>query len=168
MDITLANFNMLYVRTLESTEQEIHVPLGPLYLISILERADIGVDFRDYQLEVGSQEDAFGQEAICTFLKDPEPIVGISCMANLLPFIILGLKRLKEKYPQVTVILGGVAARNFHARQHGRGRYGGGAFEKLAARVGTTGRRWSGRTHDKVLSANGVNCGDGGHVQGHL
>lgn len=107
-DITLANFNMLFIRSFEEKDQELHLPLGPLYLVSVLEHAGIEVDFRDYQLEVMNLEDPFSKNSIAEFLKDPAPIVGISCMANLLPFVILGLKQFKEAYPDRIIILGGV------------------------------------------------------------
>ena len=40
--ITLVNLNMLFVRYAESYEKELHLPLGPLYLTTVLE--DNGVD----------------------------------------------------------------------------------------------------------------------------
>jgi anaerobic magnesium-protoporphyrin IX monomethyl ester cyclase len=107
-DLTLANFNMLYIRTVDDVEQEIHVPLGPLYLVSVLRRAGIDVDFRDYQLAARGMENPFGVEAIGRFLEGSARIVGVSCMANLLPFVILGLERFKQASPSSIVVLGGV------------------------------------------------------------
>lgn len=105
-DITLANLNMLYVRYYDRVERERHVPLGCLYLTSALEQAGFDVDFRDYQLCDAS--DPFAPESVLEFLRDPAPIVGLSCMANLLPFTILTARALKEALPDRTVVLGGV------------------------------------------------------------
>jgi radical SAM superfamily enzyme YgiQ (UPF0313 family) len=84
-DLTLVNLNMLLVRYIDAIEQELHVPLGPLYLTSSLEAAGVEVDFRD-----------------------SAPVIGLSCMANLLPFTLLAARELKERYPDRTVVLGGV------------------------------------------------------------
>jgi anaerobic magnesium-protoporphyrin IX monomethyl ester cyclase len=106
-DITLVNANMLYVRYLDSVEREYHVPLGPLYLTKALEDAGYDVDFRDYQRV--ESDDPFQSGTIADFMADPAPVVGVSCMTNLLPFAILGLKEFKERHPDTLVVLGGVA-----------------------------------------------------------
>ncbi len=108
-DITLVNMNMLYVRYIGSVEKELHVPLGTLYLVRILEDAGIDVDFRDYQLN--TYDDAFCAESICDFLTDSADLVGVSVMANLLPFTLAALKVFKERNPEKTVVLGGVGAK---------------------------------------------------------
>ncbi|MBA7572774.1 hypothetical protein ES708_14560 [subsurface metagenome] len=105
-DITLINLNMLYIRYYDSVEKELHVPLGPLYLTRALEDAGLTVDFRDYQLN--DYDDPFEIDNIVDFLKDSANIVGFSCMANLLPFTILAIKRFREEYPDKKIILGGV------------------------------------------------------------
>lgn len=105
-DITLVNLNMLYMRYYDKIERELHVPLGSLYLTSALEQAGFEVDFRDYQLN--EHPEPFSAEAILEFTHDPAPVVGFSCMANLLPFAVLALQRVKEAYPGVTTVLGGV------------------------------------------------------------
>ncbi|MFH1230889.1 MAG: radical SAM protein [Planctomycetota bacterium] len=105
-DITLINLNLLYVRYYDTIDREIHVPLGPLYLTQALEEAGFTVDFRDYQLN--KYNDPFEIDNIVGFLKNSADIVGFSCMANLLPFTILAIKRFREKYPEKKVILGGV------------------------------------------------------------
>jgi len=53
----------------------------------------------------------FGPYFVNGFMADPAPVVGLSCMANLLPFALLAARRLKERYPEVTVVLGGVGAK---------------------------------------------------------
>jgi len=105
-DITLVNLNMLLVRYIDAIERELHVPLGPLYLTSALERAGCEVDFRDYQLS--EYDEPFTPENVADFVMDPAPVIGLSCMANLLPFTILAAERIKERYPDKTIVLGGV------------------------------------------------------------
>ena len=109
-DITLLNLNLLFVRYADGrTEREKHVPLGPLYLAAALERAGFGVDFRDYQL--CASRDPFRPEAINAFLEGSAPILGASCMANLLPFALLALRDFKARHPEKTVVLGGVGSK---------------------------------------------------------
>ena len=105
-DITLVNLNMLYVRYTDAVERELHVPLGALYLTAALEQAGWVVDFRDYQDH--ECDDPFVASEIARFLENPAPILGVSCMANLLPFTILALRSFKQRYPEVQVVLGGV------------------------------------------------------------
>ena len=112
-DITLVNLNMLYVRYVENVERELHVPLGPLYLAASLERAGFTVDFRDYQAH--ECDDPFAPAEIAAFLADPAPVLGVSCMANLLPFTLLALREFKARHPQVTVVMGGVGPKAVEA-----------------------------------------------------
>lgn len=105
-DITLVNLNMLLIRYGEKSERELHVPLGCLYLTRALEDAGFTVDFQDYQ--VCAADDPFDIEAFVAFLDDPAKVIGVSCMANLLPFTVLAAKALKERYPDRTIVLGGV------------------------------------------------------------
>jgi radical SAM superfamily enzyme YgiQ (UPF0313 family) len=109
-DITLINLNMLFMRYGEEIERERHVPLGPLYLTRALEDAGFDVDFRDYQ-NVESDE-PFTMETFLQFVSEPAPIIGISCMANLLPFTVLALEQLRQKYPDRILILGGVGSKS--------------------------------------------------------
>ena len=108
-DITLVNLNMLFMRYGEEVERELHVPLGPLYLTRALEDAGFRVDFRDYQC-VESQ-DPFDPQTFLGFLRDPAPVIGLSCMANLLPFTILMMRALRRIYPDRTLVLGGVGSK---------------------------------------------------------
>ena len=109
-DITLVNLNMLYIRYGEKAERELHVPLGPLYLTRALEDAGFEVDFRDYQL--CDADDPFNMQTFLDFLNEPAHVIGLSCMANLLPFTILAFKALHEKYPDKTLVLGGVGSKS--------------------------------------------------------
>ena len=108
-DITLVNLNMLFMRYGEEIERELHVPLGPLYLTRALEEAGFTVDFRDYQL-VDSNE-PFDRSVFLEFLREPADIIGLSCMANLLPFAVLAMRALKETYAGHTIVLGGVGSK---------------------------------------------------------
>jgi radical SAM superfamily enzyme YgiQ (UPF0313 family) len=93
----------------EEIERELHVPLGPLYLTRALEQAGFAVDFRDYQC-VDSDE-PFDRAVFLDFLRDPAPVIGLSCMANLLPFAVLAMRALKERWPDRTLVLGGVGSK---------------------------------------------------------
>lgn len=108
-DITLVNLNMLFIRYGERVERELHVPLGTLYLTRALESAGFRVDFRDYQTCPG--EDLFNLDTFLGFLDNPAPVIGLSCMANLLPFTMLAMRALRERYPQATLVLGGVGSK---------------------------------------------------------
>jgi radical SAM superfamily enzyme YgiQ (UPF0313 family) len=109
-DITLVNLNMLFMRYGEEIERELHVPLGCLYLTRALEDAGFEVDFRDYQ--TCATDDPFDIAAFLEFLKEPAPVIGLSCMANLLPFTILAMQALKKRYPGRTLVLGGVGSKS--------------------------------------------------------
>jgi len=107
-DITILNLNMLYVRYFDVIERECHLPLGPLYVAAALEREGLTVDFRDYQLH--EADELFSQAEILKALEDPAPLIGFSCMANLLPFTLLAMREVKNIYPDRTLVLGGVGA----------------------------------------------------------
>ncbi len=108
-DITVVNLNLLYIRYFDTIDRERHVPLGPLYITSALEKAGFSVDFRDYQMV--SAEDPFDSKVMADFLENPAPVLGVSAMTNLLPFTILALKEFRKRYPEVTVIIGGVGTK---------------------------------------------------------
>jgi anaerobic magnesium-protoporphyrin IX monomethyl ester cyclase len=104
-DITLVNMNLLYIVYADRVDRELHVPLGLLYLVSVLEEHGYRVDLRDYQLATGAN--LFDVEYALAFLEDSAPIVGFSCMANLLPYTLLVAQALKARHPEKTVVLGG-------------------------------------------------------------
>jgi radical SAM superfamily enzyme YgiQ (UPF0313 family) len=113
-DITILNLNMLYVRYFDAVERERHLPLGPLYVTAALEAAGFQVDFRDYQMH--EAEELFTCEEINRFLVDPAPVVGFSCMANLLPFTLVAMREFKRAYPDRTLILAGVGPKSVEQR----------------------------------------------------
>jgi len=108
-DLTLVNLNMLFMRYGEQVERERHVPLGCLYLTRALETTGFTVDFRDYQL--CESNDPFDLEAFLSFVAHPAPVIGLSCMANLLPFTLLAAEALKTRYPDRKIVLGGVGTK---------------------------------------------------------
>jgi radical SAM superfamily enzyme YgiQ (UPF0313 family) len=112
-DITIINLNMLYVRYFDTVERERHLPLGPLYVTAALEAAGYVVDLRDYQMH--EADDLFSADEVVRFLADPAPVVGFSCMANLLPFTLLAMQRFKERHPECTLILAGVGPKSVEA-----------------------------------------------------
>ena len=112
--ITLLNMNMLYVRYYDTVEKELHVPLGTLYLTRILEDAGVAVDFRDYQRN--EYDDPFDAENICSYLDGCADLVGVSVMANLLPFTINALRLFKERHPDKTIVLGGVGPKSVETK----------------------------------------------------
>jgi radical SAM superfamily enzyme YgiQ (UPF0313 family) len=109
-DLTLVNLNMLFMRYGDEVERELHVPLGCLYLTRALENAGFRVDFRDYQL--CPSDDPFDMNVFLSFLEDPAPVIGLSCMANLLPFSLLAMRTLREVYPDRPLVLGGVGSKS--------------------------------------------------------
>lgn len=111
--ITILNLNMLYLKYFDKVDRELHIPLGPLYLTRALEDAGFPVDFRDYQLN--EYDDVFSIDNCIEFLHESADIIGISVMANLLPFAILLSQELKKRFPEKTIILGGVGARSVEA-----------------------------------------------------
>lgn len=113
-DITFVNLNMLFVRYSDAYDKELHLPLGLLYLTSVLENAGYDVDFRDYQH--CEADDPFDIGSFVDFCADPAPVIGLSCMANLLPFTILAARELKARYPDRTIVLGGVGAKAVEAK----------------------------------------------------
>ncbi|HQP38876.1 MAG TPA: radical SAM protein [Polyangiaceae bacterium] len=105
-DVTLVNLNMLFVRYVDRAEREIHLPLGPLYVAAALERAGLEVDFRDYQS--CDARELLSEASIGGFLEGAADILFVSCMANLLPFTVLALRRYRAANPDAFIALGGV------------------------------------------------------------
>jgi anaerobic magnesium-protoporphyrin IX monomethyl ester cyclase len=104
-DITLVNMNLLHIVYEDRVDREAHVPLGLLYLVSVLEEQGYRVDLRDYQLLTGNN--LFDVENTLAFLEGSAPVVGFGCMANLLPYTLLVAQALKARDPEKIVVLGG-------------------------------------------------------------
>ena len=97
-DITLVNVSTA-VPCGEGGKREVYLPLGCLYLVAALERAGIEVEFRDYQLHALGSEDPLDVDSLVSFLDASSPVVAISCMVSMLPFVLLATKRFKELRP---------------------------------------------------------------------
>lgn len=91
----------------EDGRREIYLPLGCLYLVSALEGAGIDVDFRDYQMFISGNPRPLDAGCFESFLADAAPIIAVSCMVSMLPFVIFATGRFKERHPDHALILGG-------------------------------------------------------------
>jgi radical SAM superfamily enzyme YgiQ (UPF0313 family) len=109
-DITLINMSLLYIKSRNTSDYEIHLPLGLMYIISSLEQQKFIVDFIDHQLFPYQYDNVelFNINNIIKCYDNPASVIGFSCMANLLPFTLLVAKAFKEKYPNVIIIFGGI------------------------------------------------------------
>lgn len=109
-DITVINMNLFRFNIEGKIEQEMQPPLGLLYLISVLERSGYVVDYIDHQIYDLDYhgKDPFNLIDVVTSFGHVANIIGLGCMANLLPFTILVAKELKSRYPDKVIILGGV------------------------------------------------------------
>lgn len=96
---------MTLVNFVPGFEGEATIPLGPLYIAAVLEQSGCEVDFRDYQLF--SHTNLMNQETMMNFFSDSQEVLGISCLFNTLPFILLCLQKIKTQHPEKTIILGG-------------------------------------------------------------
>ena len=104
-DITLINMNLMYGRLGETVDTEKYLPLGLLYLTSVLEQ-DFEVQFIDYQF--APQDNLFTIDNFLSYVRPESKIVGFSCMGNLLPFSLLCAEKIKDIYTDITVVFGGV------------------------------------------------------------
>ncbi len=109
-DICLINLSLLYFNHRKEVDCEIHPPLGVLYLVSVLENNGLTVDFIDHQLMAVKHpdRDLFNIDDSLWFYGEMPDVIGLSCMANLLPFTILIAEHIKRANPNKTIILGGV------------------------------------------------------------
>jgi radical SAM superfamily enzyme YgiQ (UPF0313 family) len=105
-DVTLLNLNLMLVNDDGTFDQQVYIPLGLLYIAAFLEKHGYNVEFADYQLF--NEARSFNVDLLVDCLGDPAPIIGISCMSNLLPFCIQVSRALKSRYPQSKIVLGGV------------------------------------------------------------
>lgn len=105
--ITLINLNMMYGNIKGTIDQQVYIPLGLLYIASVLEKKGYKVILKDYQLS--KSKNPFILKNFLDFVGQiSTTIIGFSCMSNLLPFAILGAKMIKENYHGKIVVFGGV------------------------------------------------------------
>jgi anaerobic magnesium-protoporphyrin IX monomethyl ester cyclase len=82
------------------------LPLGTLYIAGALERAGLGINFRDYQTwNLG--RNPYDVKQIAAFLSDGSPILGVGLMSPMLPFLLKALEAVKERDPGKIVVVGG-------------------------------------------------------------
>ncbi|MBE7423787.1 MAG: B12-binding domain-containing radical SAM protein [Zoogloeaceae bacterium] len=82
------------------------VPQGCLYLLGAAERAGHEVRFRDYQ--TAKSTDLLDVSTFTEFLEDDSDVVALSCMSNLLPLVVEATRSLKQRFPEKTILLGGI------------------------------------------------------------
>jgi len=110
-----------------------YIPLGPLYIVSALEKAGYKVDFIDYLVDLLNSGSTKDREKILSFfhadmntakmevdyifidtqniqkiINHPAKYVGIGCTSGTLPQVILAIEEIKTKAPDKTIILGGI------------------------------------------------------------
>lgn len=81
------------------------MPLGSLWLRAACEARGIAVDLRDLQFL--DWELFASPDAIAAAIGETHRIVGLSCMADLLPLTVAVAQRLKQADPERVVVLGG-------------------------------------------------------------
>lgn len=85
------------------------VPLGTLYLVSILENNGFKVEFKDYQLF--NIEKSIDSNLFLNFLLDiSSNVIAISCLCSSLLTVLPAVQKLKEIHPEKIIILGGPGA----------------------------------------------------------
>jgi anaerobic magnesium-protoporphyrin IX monomethyl ester cyclase len=104
--VSMVNLNLMSVSGSRFPDRENYTPLGPLYIAASLEKDGVNVEFIDYQLF--RQSRSFDPALFARALGQTAPIVGLSCMSNLLPFSILLAGEIKTLAPETVVVLGGV------------------------------------------------------------
>ncbi|MGB0696450.1 MAG: B12-binding domain-containing radical SAM protein [Rhodospirillaceae bacterium] len=103
-DVSLINFNLSGNR---AEGRRAFAPLAPLYLAGALRAAGYGAEVLDYQTH--PSETPYDPETIAAYLRAARgKIIGISTMTNMLPFLVLGLRRFfAEEGGDRPVYLGG-------------------------------------------------------------
>jgi len=105
-DVTLINLNLMLINNAGHFDQQNYIPLGLLYIAACLEREGYNVEFIDYQLFSHARK--FDADLFINKIGTPAKLVGFSSMSNLLPFTILCAEKLKKRYPECKIVLGGV------------------------------------------------------------
>lgn len=81
------------------------IPLGPLHIATSLVQSGYKVDFKDYQTY--PYENPFDVDTFVSFLSGCADVVGIGCMYDMLPVVILATKKVKQLDPHKVFVLGG-------------------------------------------------------------
>ncbi len=88
----------------QSPTSEPRIPLGVLYLAGELQRNGHNVKISDCQLQSSTLS---ANDVILNTLQGSSKIVGISCMSDLMPAVLLAATAYKMQSPETTIILGG-------------------------------------------------------------
>lgn len=88
----------------QSSASEPRIPLGVLYLAGELQNNGHDVEIRDCQLQAPTLSTV---NLILNTLQDSSKIVGISCMSDLMPSVLIAATLYKEQSPETIIILGG-------------------------------------------------------------
>lgn len=105
-DITIINSGLLVKNP--------SIPIGPLMIVSVLEKAGYEVEFRDYQGGTVSRKP--DPNVFKKFCETDANIIGISVMCNSMPTVLLAVKKIKEEDPDKIIILGGPGATDVGAQ----------------------------------------------------
>jgi len=79
-------------------------PLGALYLSDALDQEGIPFDLRIFP----KFELAINMDRLYSFLGQSRRILAIGCWSNVLPYLSIVLERIKKRFPEKTIILGGI------------------------------------------------------------
>ena len=106
----MADFTLVYAQASlvarnAAQPPDYNMPIGCLSLMATLEQHGLRVDFRDYQFNDGDEPQS--PDSLASFLEDAADVVGVGCLVDFLPIVVLALRRFKEQHPEKTVVLGG-------------------------------------------------------------
>lgn len=79
--------------------------IGALYIVAALEKKGFEVDYRDYQ--TSKYCDSLKVDDMIEFAMEVSDVVLVSCMAYMLPLVVIFSERFKELFPNKILILGG-------------------------------------------------------------
>lgn len=79
------------------------VPIGGLYLAAGLRKHSIPFALKLFAVPGG----AVNLRSLYAFFEDSSGILGVGCMSDILPQVLLVLSEIKKRHPRKTVILGG-------------------------------------------------------------
>ena len=106
-DITLVNL------ITENVDGARWLPTGGLYVASALEAAGHAVEFRDFQLF--DAPDPYRPEVVAEYLlQSRAPVLGIGLMIDMLPLTLAAVTLVKQRRPELTIVLGGPGPSNLH------------------------------------------------------
>jgi anaerobic magnesium-protoporphyrin IX monomethyl ester cyclase len=110
VDITIIHLSLSHND--DRLEVDRYVPVGTLYVVSMLEKYNFKVDFKDYQVYTNKKKLSLTEQldinTFLSFIGQTGNVIGISCTSDLLPFTICAVKEIKKQFPGKKIILGGI------------------------------------------------------------